>query len=520
MFKLIIADDEPTEIKFIHFVINTFKLPFHICGEAENGEEALQLVHEHSPEFVILDIQMPLMDGLTAASLIKKDHPMTKVYLLTAYELFEYAQKAVKADVDDYLLKPIKPEALADALNKGIAQILEQQLADRELDDTKQNIENMKPLLKRQFILDLVTAGNTDLIPMRLKEAFGLRKIGFQGILVATLFDKRGKADTREMLQDILVKGFEDQCDFGLCEILPSGDLVALVHKWDEKTQQLLNQSIKSNVRDLEIEVYSGFVPLNEQSHTPSAFVIADKIRRTALFWRIPGNFLMTELGSIQDCLPNVVEVEKKVLNGLLERRVEKAQESIKEAFQNTSCRFISPEQVIAVANQIVNVLMIDLSEQILSESETRIIAHQYFEKIASARSYSELENILFGLIDYIYNLLCLKNETQTEQAIKWAASFIRQNYHEEITLDQMASKLFLSPSYFSRMFKKYVGDSFATFIINVRMEHAQNFLATGKFSVAQVAKKVGFCNSGYFSTVYKRHFGMSPQQTFSVISH
>ncbi|MDA8227531.1 MAG: response regulator [Desulfitobacterium hafniense] len=519
MYKIVIADDEPTEIKFIRYVINTFKLPLCICGEAENGEEAINLVNEHSPEFVILDIHMPLMDGLSAASIIKRDHPSTNVYLLTAFELFEYAQKAVRADVDDYLLKPIKPEVLADVLKKGIEAASKQRLAHHQMNNTQENIEKMKPLLKRQVMLDLITAGRTDSIPANLKSVLGLSTLDFKGILVATFCDKKGEILTEEGLRDLLAKGIEDNSGFGLCEILPSGDVVGFVEVWDEKTQQVQTKTIETYKHDQEIKIYAGLVPINEQSDIPSAFDSADKLRKTALFWRVPGIFLLAQLGSVQDYLPSVLSVEKTVLNRLLERRVDKAQEEIKEAFSNVSDRFISPEQVIAVANQIVNAILMALSEQFIPEKEARLITQQYLERIAAVRSYGELEYILFELIESVNRFLCLENETQTEQSIKWAAAYIRQNYQEDITLDQIASKLFLSPSYFSRMFKKNVGESFASYVIRVRMEHAQSLLATGKFSVTQVAKKVGFENSGYFSTVYKKHFGMSPQQSISAIA-
>lgn len=517
MYKIVIADDEPTEIKFIRFVIETFKLPFQICGEAENGEEAIRLVDEHAPEFVILDIQMPLMDGLAAANRIKSDHPMTKVYLLTAYKYFEYAQKAVKAGVDDYLLKPIRPEDLVNVLKKGIAELLKQRQTYLEIGNTKQSMEKIKPLLKRQFILDLITAGNSDSIPEHMRQDLGLRGLDLKGIFVATFFDQKGEVKNEEGFTNFVVNGTGEQANFGFCEVLPSGELVAFVKEWSPESQQCLTQLIHFNEQNSGIRIYAGFVPLDEQSNIPKAFIMADKVRRTALFWRTSGVFSCDQIGSIEECLPNIREIEKKVIQALLDKKLETAQEVIKETFRNASDQFIYPGQVKTIAKQIVNIIMSDLSEQFSLEDEVRIIVQQNLQSITSVENYQELEVVLFGFLESLQHLLSAKNETQTEQVIKWAASYIRQNYHEEITLEQMANRLFLSPSYFSRMFKKCIGESFATFIITVRMEHAYNFLATGKYSVAQVAKKVGFCNSGYFSTVYKKHFGASPQHKLRI---
>lgn len=516
MYKLVIVDDELTEIKFVRYVVNTFKLPFHICGEGETGLEAIELVRKHDADFVIMDINMPQMDGLTAASIIKREYPSTKIYLLTAYESFEYARQAVKVDVDDYLLKPIRPEQLVEVLKKGIAEVLRQRLANREISKMKQKVETAKPLLKRQLMLDLVTGGTSNYnTEISMKNLLGLGKIKPAGVLVFTVCDKKAKILQDNRLRETLIEEIEKDIDFGLCEILPSGDIVVLFKSWGSKKQQDLNQLIETWEHFLEIQIYAGFEPLKEQGHIPSAFNIADKIRRTVLFWHQPGIFLLNQLGSIQDCLPNVPIIQKSVFNCLLEKRVDKARDAIQGAFRDLHTCFIPPEQIKTIANQIVHALLFELAEQI-PEKEASLIAQQYLENVNSIYCYDELENSLFEFIEGLNRWLSVPNETNTEHTILWAAAYIRQNYYENITLEMMAGKLFLSQSYFSRLFKKHLGEGFAFYVTRVRMEHAQNLLATGKLSIAQVGKQVGYYDPSYFSTVYKKYYGISPQHVFS----
>lgn len=516
MYKLVIVDDELTEIKFVRYVVNTFKLPFHICGEGETGEEAIELVRMHDADFVIMDINMPVMDGLTAASIIKREYPLTKIYLLTAYESFEYARQAVKVDVDDYLLKPIRPEHLVEVLKKGIAEVLRQRLANREINKMKQKVENAKPLLKRQLMLELVTGGKSNYnAEISMKNLLGLGKIKPAGVLVFTVCDKRAKILQDNRLRETLVEEVEKDIDFDLCEILPSGDIVVLFKSWGNKKQQDLNQLIESWEHSFEIQVYAGFELLKDEGNIPSAFNIADKIRRTVLFWHKPGVFLLNQLGSIQDCLPNVPIIQKTVFNCLLERKVDKARDAIQGAFREMHHCFIPPEQIMTVANQIVHALLFELAEQI-PEKEASLIAQQYLESVSSIHYYDELETSLFELIEGLNRWFSISSETLTEHSIHWAAAYIRQNYYENITLEMMAGKLFLSQSYFSRLFKKQLGEGFAFYVTRVRMEHAHNLLATGKLSIAQVGKQVGYSDPSYFSTVYKKHFGLSPQQVFA----
>lgn len=517
MYKLIIVDDEVTEIRFVRYVVNTFKLPLCISGEAENGEEAVNLVRTHGADFVIMDIHMPVMDGLAAAEIIKKESPLTKIYLLTAYESFAYAQQAIKVDVDDYLLKPIKPEVLAETLKKGITEVLRQRLANREINKMKRKVEVAKPLLKRQLMLELVTGDPINRhTTASMKNVLGLAHIEPAGVVVATADDKGGKFLTGDWLRETLVKEIEQHDDFGLCDLLPSGVIVLMVKAWDLKTQQALKHTIESWERKAQIQLYAGFAPIKDQGDIPAAFELANKISRTALFWRKPGIFFAAHLGSIQDWLANVRGIQKTVFNLLLERKLGEAQKVLRRAFGDLPSRFIPPEQIMTAANQIVNALLFDLAEQVQGK-EASVIAERYLERAGAVTSYAELEASLFELLEDIYRWFDAPKESLTEQSIYWAASYIRQHYQENITLEQMAGKLFLSPSYFSRQFKQHIGEGFAMFLTRVRMEHAHNLLASGKLSVAQVAKQVGYSDPSYFSTVYKKRFGVSPQQVMAV---
>lgn len=112
MYNLVIADDEQLVFQYIQAVIEKNHLPLHICGTASNGKEALRLVQIYQPEFVMLDINMPEINGLDVAERIREANPDTFIYILTAYKEFEYAHRAMHARVTDYLVKPIKPHDL------------------------------------------------------------------------------------------------------------------------------------------------------------------------------------------------------------------------------------------------------------------------------------------------------------------------------------------------------------------------------------------------------------------------
>jgi len=120
MYKVLLVDDEELERKILCFILNNSSLPITIVGEAASGREALDKVHDIRPDLIIMDIKMPGIDGIEATRQIKALYPNIEVLILTAYSKFSYSQQAIKAQATDYLLKPIQPQQLIEAVKLAL----------------------------------------------------------------------------------------------------------------------------------------------------------------------------------------------------------------------------------------------------------------------------------------------------------------------------------------------------------------------------------------------------------------
>lgn len=134
MYKLLIVDDEPLIRRGIKSLADLSSVEIGGVFEAENGEEAIRTVREKRPDIVLMDINMPKVDGLTAAERIKEEFPETFVIILTGYDYFEYAQAAIRAKVDDYLLKPVSKADIELSLRNTI-ELLKKRERQREYGD-------------------------------------------------------------------------------------------------------------------------------------------------------------------------------------------------------------------------------------------------------------------------------------------------------------------------------------------------------------------------------------------------
>ena len=120
MYKLLIVDDEPLIRKGILTLVDFEKLGITDAYEASNGTEGLRLFIQHAPQLILLDINLPVMNGLEFAQAIKALDRQAKIAMITGYDYVDYAISALKIGVDDYILKPVSKQDVTDVIAKLI----------------------------------------------------------------------------------------------------------------------------------------------------------------------------------------------------------------------------------------------------------------------------------------------------------------------------------------------------------------------------------------------------------------
>lgn len=124
MLKILIVEDEDFERRAIKYLINKyFSGKIEIIGEASNGELAVESASISKPDIILMDINMPILDGLKASEKIKEQNKNTEIVILTAYNYFEYAKRGIKIGVSDYLLKPYSDEEFIESISEVMDKI-------------------------------------------------------------------------------------------------------------------------------------------------------------------------------------------------------------------------------------------------------------------------------------------------------------------------------------------------------------------------------------------------------------
>lgn len=136
---------------------------------------------------------------------------------------------------------------------------------------------------------------------------------------------------------------------------------------------------------------------------------------------------------------------------------------------------------------------------------------YMYLSKINTFRNIDEIAYWLSGIMarftDHVFNLTNVKHA----DVIYRAVDYIKRNYMNKLTLEETAAHVFLSPAYFSRIFKEEMGDNFNVYVNHVRIEAAKKLLLNEKIALVDISTLVGFEGQSYFSKVFKKLTGTTP---------
>lgn len=151
LLKVLIADDEPNIREGIRYTIDWQEIGMEVVAEAEDGEEALELALKHQVDVLLVDLNMPIMNGLTLIKNIRENLQDCSVVVISGYDEFSYAQEALRMQVEDYILKPIKPDNLTEVLKKVSVKLQTQTAQTKYLEIASSHISQNTLLIQEQF---------------------------------------------------------------------------------------------------------------------------------------------------------------------------------------------------------------------------------------------------------------------------------------------------------------------------------------------------------------------------------
>lgn len=510
MFKALIVDDERIVRSGIRNSINWNEYGIEMIAEAENGVEALDQVMADRPDLILLDICMPRMDGLEFAGIVKKKFPSIHIVIITGFNDFEYARNALRAGVDDYILKPVNKEIVSSIVSGQIEQLKKERDSAPPADST-QNIRTSFSDIFSNALDDSETVRRfCDSISMSPSDRVRIVYLSFY----STDNDILGNDDAlaRFSVANIADEILESS-GYGRAITAPDSRIFAIVSDKEDMGGILLE--ILDNIYTfLRLSVTLAVSDagalrsvrlLREQAVTARDYAFASP--ETPVIYYSDIEFASSDgflypMDIEQALLGSITSLTPPESAGLIDRFCTYVQES---GLSEQKCKNVLWRLSIGLADAVefVNV-------RYLNEDDR--INYDAFQ-ITLCRTMEEARCLLTDTFRAIYESTSSVRSKSASHYEK-ICRFIDDHYGDSsLNLKKCSEFLFLSCGYINMILKKETDCTFVDLLNKKRIAAAQDLLRTGSYRVNEVAGQTGFSHPTYFSTLFKKQTGMSPKE-------
>lgn len=190
MWKLVVADDEPKIRRGLVNLLDWQDYNVEIAGEAEDGEIALEIITEKKPDIILLDINMPFLNGLNLLEKLKETNNKSIVIIISGYDDFQYAQKALKYNVFDYILKPVSKKNIEEIILKAVNKLDTMEKENNYLRWVDKQLNKNMDMIKTNFFSGWLNNKSSDEEVLKEMKFFNIDFGNSIGLIVLKLFDK------------------------------------------------------------------------------------------------------------------------------------------------------------------------------------------------------------------------------------------------------------------------------------------------------------------------------------------
>ncbi len=501
MPSVLIVEDESAAGRYLRSVIELKRPDFTVLGVAENGAEGLVLARKLNPDLVVTDVRMPVMDGIEFVMALKKEFPTLPAIIVSGFQEFEYARRALNTGVVDYLLKPVNPAKLAEVLDRLATAIA------RRADERRARI------LQRRIRGDCFGAGEADAVPEDeefwfaavrsggLPSRFRLDTAEDEGAAVSGgLFDLPGR-DRRERFR-LGAKAALAFDEFAkLATGGDGGEGGAGGAGGDFRTTLILTAALPSRglqagareaCLNLDRLIVAGLSQVRHGWVKPVPVATRDAVLADRMDFALRGN-----------------------RTDLLERAIREAAETWEK----------ERLPLIAVESRLRQLVHFVLGKTPRPNGAVAANLESLLEDaLAEARDFRQLSDAAWSLIAEAAGAGSAGSagsarsgefrDTDVPSFFRAITRYVEERYAEPLNLAALSETFRISPSYLSKLFRQHADRSFGEFLTATRIEAAKRLIrGSPSIPLKDVGECSGFPDPYFFSRVFKTVVGVAPSE-------
>lgn len=540
MYRLMVVEDEERIRMGIVHAIDWAAMGFEVVGEAINGRDALRKYADCTPDVILTDVRMPVMDGLELVRHLKSENSHVHFVILSGFSDFETVRAALKSQVDDYLLKPTDKKSLIQTFT-----LLKTKL-DRQVEE-EQAVRQQQALLKeglfelrRSFLSALVQGAYTD--AGQLEDRLNALEISLTGdshVVVKLQARKNlvepilsaSESDVAEKCSDSWLTDQIDKLnlileekEIGIAFPTATGQIVFILSLQHEQNNELsIQQTVLDLLQSMQVQdtrwqsVYAGIGHIYPNlTQMSKSYLEADQALSHHFFnTETPVVTLLPEFDpdqTVQKWLNEYPYEINEIVNKVIAGHAEFVSQMIDQVFNNFRNKNQTPDFVKDYCYVMMFLLKSNIAGLVEKTEETTF--RNFEQVIRKSESIDELQEYIhdrFVLIASQISALKDDRKGNNNRTIAILKAYIEANYANELTLEDLSKHVFLTPVYISFLFKSITGENYMSYLRKVRLLKARDLLLKDNYKVYEVSHLVGYSDYKYFTSQFKKMFGISP---------
>ncbi|MEC0171779.1 response regulator transcription factor [Paenibacillus graminis] len=534
--KALIVDDEARVRKAVRLLVDWDAHQIGEILEAGNGNEAIGLIRKEKPALVIMDMMMESGSGIELMAWVNEFAGNTKFIVVSGHNDFDFVRQTVRHGGIDYILKPIEPEMINNAVSKAVAawRSEEEERSHRQKQSIRLN--EIRPIYGEKLL--------SALIDDPINAEASLRRLWDDGVIPHTAKASRLILVQTDPGNNPLIKRFGGDSELlyyaivNICnEFLQlqskgiafrywGGPPEIAIILWDvqESVAELINRINQGIYMTLQFRMHFGISSVGalpgglpaERAEAAEALLRRNLLRHED-YCHSPSSSEPADTGNEPPIIFADVQEEWRmaVISGNPEVLSAAAQHWTRELSRRG---VVTPEMLNSWKADALLFRSRLVREALGAQADSALAELERADTLTPAPLPSGYSFSLFAWRDWSFALLQRLSQELTARAVKERnpmteiVKYIEQNYPSDLSLQEVAGKFYVSREYISRKFKQEYGINFSDYIGSVRIDKAKLLLQNPNLKLSQISEMVGFHDVKYFSKVFKKQVGLSPK--------
>ena len=524
MLSILLVDDERLDREGLYQQIVWKDFDITQVYLAKNGREAVDIMHQNNIDILLTDISMPGMSGLELAQIAVKILPQVKTAFISGYDDFSYAQKAIKLNAYDYILKPVKTQSLINMLCIIIEDINKEAREKRErllIEDKAYYLEfiNHSQILYDFLIKSNVKQINSDKVISQCHiQSSPYITVVFE---IDDYYQWEGDSPVQEVKIGINVLHREIDHNLSrfhpivaqikpfqyviiLCDIIKVGFKISVLEELMEVIKEKCSFTVTMSISNR----------IDSFNDLPDAFYECCKLLAQKFLVR-DGKVIEHSENIIKKNLSSdniITQINKEIDQSIKNFDTHRLSESVQSIFEYIDK--IELSSLVVVCNlsiHIISHMQFVLMEENISVSflEEPLL----WEKIINCGSIGALKEVVTDYFNKVAQLLLQHKDEHQWIVMTKIINYIKDNYSDDVTLKTIAPNFYYSPNHLGLLFKELTGKTFYEYLTKFRMEIAAELLKDPSAYIYEVANKVSYKNTVAFTNQFKKEYGLKPSE-------